>query len=195
MNSRQNFERDYVLTAQGAASMTPEQMTADWNEEMQQYANVALQLLFCGYKILESANRMRDSELATRAMGSTFHELPTTVRVPHIGIWGSQASAPPGYTFAYTLSNNCLWPIGISTTGIEYSTHDNSGAEYVDIALIQLEEVTQFQQRAADRVMARVRDGFMIKTSAHASEETEGVTLQHQLHRITVTHKEFLQNQ
>lgn len=192
MDDRKKFERDYVLTAQGTDVMSAEMLAEMWDEEKQQYTKPGVNLMYFGYMIRTTADKAREDAVTKRVLGEAFQPLPTIKRKQSINAWGTTITAPPGYVFGYTLASNCVWPVGLSVGGIDYSTHEGSGAEYIDVAMFQMDpNVTAFQIRAAEREFNKIQDAFHIKTRFSASEEIEGRTVQHELLRLTLTHEEF----
>lgn len=190
---RPEFEKDYVYLLPECPVWNAEEMKRNRSSvyDPHSYSDDILRGMYLGWCISKDAEIKRHEEYtATRLEFLDRNPVLTPFAV--IRSHSETFEAPPGFKWAVNFVTNNQWPESATLVGgVKYTLHTSSGAEYVDVVLLQTDNATDWDVCEAKALFRKLSNAFHVKT--HFTYDEGGH--EHSLTRLTIEHEEFVRLQ
>lgn len=186
--AQEKFERDCLLLGKFDENLFNSFRTSN------SYSVGFLEKCFEGYCISAQAEELRMKALRAQEEIPTSSTLKTLSEVRYGNHPDDVITAPENHMFGYALVTNKMWPEAFNhdTLEVTYTPVPNSsGADYVDVVLIEGPGATAQQCQQAANQMGTLRECFHLKTSMPLAHEGR----EHELNRLMIMHDDFMELQ
>lgn len=190
---RPEFEKDYIYLTPACPLFSAEELERKrcTRQGVASYADEYLRVLFLGWCMAKDAEIKRHEEYTATRL-ALLDSNPVMQPLAVLCLHAETLVAPPGFKWCVNFVTSNQWPQSATLVGgVQYSLHENSGAQYVDVVLFQTDNVTWKEVDEAKATYHKLCEAFHIKT--HFKYDEGGHM--HYLTRLTIQHEEFVRMQ
>jgi hypothetical protein len=195
LDRREEFEKDFLYVHENTLSYSKNDLLHFRSDDydLNSYSDVRLAATYDGWCLAKDADNKRHEEYAAslivkadkNPVVQTYKEIRTQT--------GEYIPAPTGFSWGVNFVTSRQWPESVKMIpGVTYTLNDGCAVEYVDVILFQVLHTAEPEDKArAKNTYKQLSDGFHVKTHF----DYEDGELQHELTRLTIYHKDFVELQ